>query len=234
MYEFDISPKLFTSPTMDLYKPNIIQFESLDILYKKFIELLTEKTLDISGEHGTARLGLSCTNTLNDIYKILGKRGVFPFEEVEIYQLEENINATTRQKTIIQLLTKENIKSARHSVFISPDDTVVADYNEVFDQFDDGEGLDICLLEIDKNGQVAGLSVDQDGLSGDSENVIRNSDFVSLSMSMILKSKEIVCVMRDENESIDEMLSGQKSAVEFPAKMLLVHPKVTIFYYLDM
>ena len=53
-------------------------------------------------------------------------------------------------------------------------------------------------------------------------------------MGMILQSKEIICIMKDETEAMDELLSGNKTELQFPAKALLNHSNVTIFYYLDI
>jgi 6-phosphogluconolactonase/glucosamine-6-phosphate isomerase/deaminase len=240
-----VSPVL--TPTLNLFKPTIIQFESLDLLYKNFISHLSDRVLEIGGEYGTTRLGLSGNAGLMDMYKLIGQNYSFPFEEVEIYQLDEDIQGS-RQLRIKQLLG-ENIDMAKFCnwVTVATMPKMIASLSEEFDQFDEDDSLDVCVVEIDNQGQILGLISRGEGLKGDSAIAVSNMNYtmdsyglttrqelVSISMPTLLQAKEIICLLKDDTEIMDEILSGSRSAIDCPAKMLLAHPKVTIFYYLDI
>jgi 6-phosphogluconolactonase/glucosamine-6-phosphate isomerase/deaminase len=237
MFNLSTTTTNYSNQVVELYRPNIIQFESLDILYKKFIEFITDKTLEISGEYGTTRLALSSATTLNEIYKLIGKSYTFPYEEVELFQTEENHSNNSSQLTIARNLTKPFLDLSKYINFVKSDSNVLTDvqnYSDVLDQFDEEEGFDICVLEINKNGEIAGLIANGNGLDGESDMVVSNKDIISASIPMILRSREIICVLNDDNDVLEEIMEGQRQATDFPAKMLLVHPNVTIFYYLDI
>ncbi len=240
-----VSPIL--TPTLNLYRPNIIQFESLDLLHKNFISYVSDRILEIGGEYGTARMGLSGSNGLMDIYKLIGTNYSFPFDEVEVYQLDEDIKGS-RQLRIKQLLGSNlDIAKFCNWVLVSTMPQMIASLSNEFDQFDEDDSLDVCIVEIDNQGQVLGLTANGQGLKGDSAVAVANmnqtmdsyglttrQELVSVSMPTLLQSKEIICLLKDDTEIMDEILTGTRSATDCPAKMLLAHPKVTIFYYLDI
>jgi 6-phosphogluconolactonase/glucosamine-6-phosphate isomerase/deaminase len=226
----------FNKSTISLYKPKVIQFESLDILYKNCLEYLTDKTLEASGEYGTTRLILGNSSSLEDVYKLMSRSYGFVFDEMEVYQLDENLKTQNNQSNLVKSLGKDNIESLRSFNPIKILDTkeeTINNYIEILDQFDD-EGADICVLEIDNKGCIAGLVAKGEGLDGNSADVVVNGDKISMSINIILKSQHIICIMKDDAEIIDEILTGSIPATEFPVKMLLAHPSVTIFYYLDI
>jgi 6-phosphogluconolactonase/glucosamine-6-phosphate isomerase/deaminase len=237
MYEFDISPKIFSSSTIDLYKPKVIQFTSNEMMYSKFATWLLDKAIEISAEYGTARLGLSTGSVLKESYKILSKMDSFPPENIEIYSTDEVHGSGSHKKEIISSITQKKLTEIRYYNFFDTSKDkpkAVESYSEILDQFDDGEGFDICVLQVGKNGQIAGLVQNGNGLNGSDENVVSNGNLLSVSMSMILKSKYIALVIQDENDTLEEILEGTKHAKDFPAKILLAHPDVHIFYHLDV
>jgi 6-phosphogluconolactonase/glucosamine-6-phosphate isomerase/deaminase len=236
MYEFDVSPKLFSSPTIDLYKPKIIQFETLEELYRRLVKILNERTPEISGEYGTAKLALSYTPTLGSAYKLLGRSASFPYNDVELYQTEDDRKSTNR-KLITKYITESSLESFREVNFIQEEVDLAAkanSYQEILDQFEDEETFDICVLEVDKKGQFAGIKVGSAGLQGSSSPVFHTKDLVAVSVSTILKSREIICVLRDENDLLEEIFNGQKSVLDLPAKALLTHPNITVLYFCEI
>ncbi len=237
MYEFDISPKLFTSNTIDLYKPKVTHYVSNDVLHRKFADWIVDKTLEISAEYGTTRLGLSSGSVLNEVYKTLANSDVFPPEDVEIYATNEVYKTNSVQKQIIQNLTKSKLMEARYYEFINTAqdiDLVAVRYAEILDQFDGEEGFDICVLQVNGKGEIAGLTSNGAGLGGDENMVVINGQNITVSIPMILKSRHIALVIQDDNDILEEFLGGNKSAHQFPVKILLAHPDVHIFYHLDI
>ena len=237
MYEFDVSPKLFTSNTIDLYKPKITHYVSNDVLHRKFADWIIDKTLEISAECGTTRLGLSSGSVLNEVYKTLANSDIFPPENIEIYATNEIYKTNSIQKQITQNLTKAKLEEARYYEFIDTNSdlsTVAQKYTEILDQFDDEEGFDICILQVNSKGEIAGLTANGKGLSANENMVVINSQNITISIPMILKSRHIALVIQDDNDILEEFLGGNKSATQFPVKILLAHPDVHIFYHLDI
>jgi 6-phosphogluconolactonase/glucosamine-6-phosphate isomerase/deaminase len=239
MYDFDTSTKVFSHPTIILYRPKIIQFDSDEMLSIGVVNSLVEKTIEISSEYGTARLALSCGKTLNEIYKFLAKNNQFPPENTELYATHDFYPSGKVKEEITKYLTKEKLEEARYCQFVNTKlsfPKALNHYNEVLDQFEEDEGFDICLLEVDKQGQFAGIISGGNGLSGDSPNVISNviggQKIIATSVNTILKSRYIYLILHDEDDTLEEILEGNKPALEFPVKTLLAHPNVSIFYYL--
>ena len=243
----------FTMPSnlqsISLFKPNVIQFESLDILFKNMISHLSERVLEISGDYGTVRLALSGQSGLLDVYKLMSQNYIFPFDQTELFQLEDDINNTFKKKMINCL--GDQLELVSYANWIKPKSNLeltANNYAQDLSIFDEDESFDICLVEIDNQGNIAGLVANGKGLDITESEVVCNKSkkfnkllgdwqvqsLVSVSMGMILQSKEIVCIMKDETEAMDELLSGNKTELQFPAKALLNHSNVTIFYYLDI
>jgi 6-phosphogluconolactonase/glucosamine-6-phosphate isomerase/deaminase len=239
MFDFDSSPKLFSHPTITLYRPKIIQFDSDEMLSIGLANTLIQKTIEISAEYGTTRLALSNGKTLNETYRSLAKNNLFPPENTEIYATHEFIASGKVKEDITKNLTKAKLAEARYSQFIDTSlsaNKAQAKYNEVLDQFEEDEGFDICVLEVDKYGHFAGIVSKGNGLEGDSnmlvQNIINGQKVVTASISTILKSRHIYLALHDEDDTLEEIIQGSKSAVDFPVKILLAHPDINIFYYL--
>ena len=239
MYDFDTSTKVFSHPTITLYRPKIIQYDSDEMLSIGISNSIVEKTIEISSEYGTARLALSSGKILNNTYKVLARNHQFPPENTEIYATHEIFPSGKVQEQITKSLTKEKLLESRYLQFINAKLTAnkaLNHYNEVLDQFEDDEGFDICVLEVDKHGQFAGIVAKGNGLNSQSDmavqNVIDNQKVVTISIPTILKSRHIYVVLNDEDDTLEEILQGNKTAIDFPIKILLAHPDVSIFYYL--
>lgn len=239
MYDFDTSTKVFSHPTITLYRPKIFQFDSDEMLSIGLANTIIDKTIEISSDCGTARLALSNGKTVNDTYKVLAKNQLFPPENTEIYATHEIFPSGKVREDITKALTKDKLSEARYYQFINTKLTAnkaLLHYNEVLDQFEEDEGFDICVLEVDKYGQFAGIITGGNGLNGESEMVVQNTinghKTVTISIPTILKSRHIYIVLHDEDDTLEEIIQGTKAAKEFPVKILLAHPDVNIFYYL--
>jgi 6-phosphogluconolactonase/glucosamine-6-phosphate isomerase/deaminase len=239
MYDFDTSPKLFSHPTITLYRPKIIQFDSDEMLAVGLANTLIQKTIEISAEYGTTRLALSSGKTLSETYRFLAKNNLFPPENTEIYATHEFIASGKVKDEITKNLTKAKLAESRYSQFIDTNLTAnkaLEKYSEVLDQFEDDEGFDICVLEVDKYGNFAGIVGKGNGLDGHSQmlvqNIIDGKKVVTISVPTILKCRHIYLALHDEDDTLEEILQGSKSATDFPVKILLAHPDINIYYYL--
>jgi 6-phosphogluconolactonase/glucosamine-6-phosphate isomerase/deaminase len=239
MYDFDTSTKIFSHPTITLYRPKIFQYDSDEMLSIGIANAIIEKTIEISADCGTARLALSDGKTVKDTYKVLARNHLFPPENTEIYATHEIYSTGKVKDEITRCLTAEKLSEARYYQFINTKlvfSKALTHYNEVLDQFEDDEGFDICVLEVDKYGQFAGIVAGGNGLEGDSDMAVQNTvngqKAITVSIPTLLKSKHIYLVLHDEDDTLEEILQGIKPAKDFPVKILLAHPDVNIFYYL--
>ena len=236
MLRFDTTQKPIFNSVMQLHKPRILHFEAIEQLSSKMEAHIEDRIIEMSGEYGVVRMAISGGENISEVVKIIGKNYAFPYSEMELYQTDENIKTGENQKMIRGFIKPEMIDELQNFSFfnikINPEDSAI-DYTEnTIDNLDDEAGIfDLVLLNITPDGQIAGLVADGNGLDSDSDTVVVNDDVATLSAQTILNSREIVVILKDDNDVLNELLEGQKKAVEFPAKFLLAHPNVTVFYH---
>jgi 6-phosphogluconolactonase len=231
---------------INLYKPKVFEFETLNVLYQKTTEYILDKISAVQGENGIARLMLTGGETPIKLYSKLATSGL-DWSNVEIYQSDERYLPSTtvnsNQYNIIKALGDDVINECREVNFFNTDLPVqecLQDYNERLDALD-GVLFDQTILGIGTDGHIASLFPRQDYLKAINNThcieTIAPEEFtcperVSLTINTILNSKDIVVLLTGEKKInvLTEMLEGNLSAVEFPAKVLLSHPNLTIFF----
>jgi 6-phosphogluconolactonase/glucosamine-6-phosphate isomerase/deaminase len=236
MLRFDTTQKPIFNDVMQLFKPKIIHFEAIDQLNQKLEAHIEDRIIDMSSEYGVVRMAVSGGENISEVIKIVGKNYAFPYSEMELYQTDENISTGANRKMITSFIKPEMLDELQNYSFfkikIEPEDAAI-DYSEnTIDNLDDESGIfDLVILNISSDGQIAGLIGGGNGLGSDSDPVVTNGDIATLSAQTILNSREIVVILKDDSDVLNELLEGQKKAVEFPAKFLLAHPNVIIFYH---
>jgi 6-phosphogluconolactonase/glucosamine-6-phosphate isomerase/deaminase len=236
MLRFDTTQKPIFNSIMQLFKPKILHFEAVEQLNQKLEAHIEDRIIDMSGEYGVVRMAVSGGENISEVIKIVGKNYAFPYSEMELYQTDENIVTGENRKMLMSFIKSEMLDELQNYSFfkikIDPEDSA-QDYTEnTIDNLDDEAGIfDLVVLNITSNGEIAGLISDGNGLDADSDSVVTNGDVATLSAQTILNSREIVVILKDDNDILAELLEGQKKAVEFPAKFLLAHPNVTVFYH---
>ena len=236
MLRFDSTQKQNFTNLMQLHKPRILHFEAIEQLNQKLEAHIEDRIIEMSGEYGVVRMAVSGGENIADVLKIVGKNYAFPYSEMELYQTDENIATGKNQKMIRSFIKPDMIDELQNYSFfkfkISPEDAAKDYIENTLDQLDEEDGIfDLVLLSINSNGQIAGLIGGGNGLDGDSDSVVVNDDVATLSAQTLLNTREIVVILEDDNDILAEMMEGSKKAVEFPAKFLLTHPNVTIFYH---
>lgn len=236
MLRFDTTQKPIFNSIMQLFKPKIIHFEAIEQLNQKLEAHIEDRIIDMSGEYGVVRMAVSGGENISEVIKIVGKNYAFPYSEMELYQTDENITTGENRKMITSFIKPEMLDELQNYSFfkikVTPEDAA-QDYTEnTIDNLDDEAGIfDLVVLNITSDGEIAGLVSNGNGLDSDSDTVVVNEDIATLSAQTILNSREIVVILKDDRDILSELLEGQKKAVEFPAKFLLAHPNVTVFYH---
>ncbi len=231
---------------MQIYQPKITQFETKEVLYTKSAEVVLDTIMDSISDNGLSRISLSGGSSPLPLYKLLGSNHNFDWHNVELYQSDERYidsnSSKSNKKNIIENFSQETLGQLKNYFFINtsiPFAESVQNYNEVIDSLD-GVFFDISIVGIGTDGHIASLFPNSEYLKHNDDFVIATKapkqfdieDRISLTVETILNSKKILILLIGESkkEIISELLEGQKSVKEFPAKFLLSHPNLHIFF----
>jgi 6-phosphogluconolactonase len=231
---------------MDIFKPNLIQFETQDQLYKSATALVLDNIIDSQNEEGVSRVALTGGNTPKKLYQLIAKENGIDWSRVEFYQTDERYvdqnSIDSNQKMILETIGEEIIthQSDFRRIDTSMDISLtVESYNEQINNLD-GTLFDVVILGVGTDGHIASLFPNQNYLSHQEKKVIKTTatnghnikDRITLTIESILNSKAIILLITGEDKAfiINEILEGKKLAQEFPVKFLLAHPNLSIFY----
>lgn len=231
---------------MQIYKPNLIQFETREQLYISAASIFLDHVIDSQSEEGVSRVALAGGNTPLELYKLIGKEQSIDWSRVEFFQTDERFvpafSDQSNQKMILETIGEEILinQSDFRKIDTSQDINIaVNSYNEQIQSLD-GVLFDLVILGVGEDGHIASLFPNQKYLSHQEAGVIKTTatnnhgakDRISLTIESILNSKSIILLITGENKAFiaNEMLEGTKVAKDFPVKFLLAHPKLTILY----
>lgn len=229
---------------MNLYKPTFTSFETDEQMIKAACDLCVNHLLEVFGDYGSARVALSGGKTPLPLYVKLFAHPMIDLDKIEVYQTDERFvspeNDQSNQKNFLEAIGESASYLHNYypiSIFETPEKTAEK-YNEVINSLDEPE-FDLCVLGIGEDGHFASLFPNGKYLSNDIDNVIQTKatgnnpilERISLSPKPILQSQIILILLSGETKKhiVPEILSGKKSALEFPAKFLLQNPNVYIF-----
>lgn len=233
---------------MEIYKPNVVDFETPQYLYKQAQDLLVDKILDTLTEESVFRMALSGGKTPLPLYQELAKNPIVNWDRLEIYQTDErcvdsgSIESNQfhfRQafEDIIPVIKEFNM----FDMDLEIDETVNI-YSQKIEALEE-PFFDLTILGVGRDGHIASLFPKGEYLKHLPNRVLKTvapTEFavakrLSLSIETILNSKEILILVTGSEKiaTVQELLDGKLSASEFPAKFLLAHPKLTIYQSLN-
>jgi|GEM_PF-645165 len=232
-----------------LYKPTLTEFETTDSLYRFLANSLEEKILTYEAEHGVVRLLLAGGQTPLPLYKYLGQKSSTPWDSVEIYQSDERfidtISNDSNQKLIAGSLGQDTLELCRSVNFFQTDSTIEAsleDYQERLESLD-GVWFDLAIIGIGPDGHFASLFPGGDYLRHQEVGVLATTapdsmpitERLSLTIESVLNTREIIVILSTPEKELvlSELMEGSLRASQFPAKFLLTHPKVRIYFCLQ-
>ncbi len=229
---------------MKIYRPAVTEFETPDVLFKDVEDFLVDRVFDAIAQNGSARIALSGGKTPLPLYSRISLNPILEWDKIEIYQTDERYVAPTdpesNQFNIAHSLDLA-VKEAKEWNFFNTKLPIEMTIKECIEKLEtlDGPYFDLTILGVGPDGHIASLFPNGKYLKHQEKTVIETSapkDFsvtkrISLTVESILNSKEIFLIITGDNKSdiLSEMLEGEKSAVEFPAKFLLAHPNLRIF-----
>ncbi|NJL96752.1 6-phosphogluconolactonase [Candidatus Gracilibacteria bacterium] len=231
---------------MQIHQPKITQFENSQVFYNKATEIIIDQILDTTSQEGLARICLSGGSTPLPIYSQLSKNSNLNWYDIELFQTDERFidpsSEESNQFQIEKALTPKILDNLKHFYKINTTlekKLTLELYNEVIESLS-GVFFDLTILGIGKDGHFASLFPDQEYLGHNDSRVIATTapktystrPRISLTIETILNSKMILVLLKGKEKQvvINELLEGKLSAQEFPAKFLLSHPNLSIFF----
>lgn len=233
---------------MEIYKPQIFDFETKNHFFEKLETYLIDKILDTNAQEGVVRVALSCGQASLDLYQRLPKNIGIPWDRVFFYQTDEispNNQQPSFQEQIKSILGQSFLREIGEVNFFNlnyPTDMMIKDYQDYLENLD-GILFDITILEIRSDGSFAGIFSNGKHLNDLKKPVLEvftpenytEKNRATLNIQTILNSDEILVLNYGENNKnvLRELLEGNQPASQFPARMLLAHPKLKIFQFID-
>lgn len=234
---------------MQLYRPNVTFFESDTLLYQHAVSYLSDILLDISGNEGVARLAVSGGSTPLPLYQGLANNPVLPWEQIELYQVDERYVPLTdpenNQQMIRRSFGEETIQRMKETCFFRTEKNIedtLEEYEEILTMLENPL-FDVSVLGIGADGHFASLFPGGEYLRSLEDKVIATqagheydtNQRLSLTVETVLSSETIVVLLKGEVKQnvVQELLEGKKSAANYPAKFLLSHPNLHIFQSME-
>ena len=234
---------------MELYRPNITFFESDELLYKHASSYVSDIILDIGGNEGVVRVAVSGGSTPIRLYEDLAKNPVLPWEEVELYQVDERyVPVTSRennQRAVRAAFGEGTLERMKAAYFFRTEKDIedtLEHYEEVLESLD-APLFDIIILGIGKDGHFASLFPEGDYLRSMEDKVIATragheydtNQRLSLTVESVLSAETVIVLLKgeDKQDVVKELLEGKQSATHYPAKFLLSHPNLHVFQSME-
>jgi len=155
--------KTSTPAKFQLNQPRIYDVASLNQLYLQASNFIVGCALDAVGEDGSFRLALSGGATPLPVYSNLSKDSVFPFEQTELYQVDERIIANnlpeSNQFQLQQAFGPEKVSSLKAFYPFNTNSTPeksILEYNSILDSLDQ-PFFDLVILGIGSDGHIASI-----------------------------------------------------------------------------
>lgn len=232
----------------ELYKPKITEFGSEEQLYNYAETFVLDEMLETIGEEGSFRLALSGGGTPLPLYHALGSNSSLPWEDVELYQIDERYVSPSEdesnQKHIKEMFGEDTLERCKDVYFFKTEtdlDECVRHYEAVMESLE-APSFDLSIVGIGKDGHFASLFPKGDYLSHQESKIITTEapaeyttkTRLSQTIEQVLDSKKILVLLKGEDKAaiLHELIKGEKSASDYPAKFLLAHPDLTIFAYI--
>ena len=121
-------------------------------------------------------------------------------------------------------------------------DKSLNNFNQILDTLD-GVFFDQGIMSLGTNGSIASLFGGEEDIKHRSEYVIATKsdhsleqpDRLSLTVETLLNTESLYIILTGENKRqvLLELVEGNLPATQYPAKVLLTHPNVTIFCCFD-
>lgn len=197
-----------------------------------------------SGTGKKLSFGLCGGATPMPLYKKLNRTGKIPIEKIDFWQTDERYVSKDNSDSNLRMINENLFAGTRipHSFHFFDTGLNINDclkkYQKDIEQ-NLSSGLDLIILGIGKDGHIASLFPESDALNEKNKAVahtqtekFRVRERLTMTFPVIMESKKIMILLsgKEKEQVLHEMLTGKKSPAQFPAKNLLSHKDLTIFF----
>lgn len=187
-------------------------------------------------------IALSGGSSPKTVYKAVAMHPDAPFNNVEIYQVDERYvpptDAESNQKLIAETFLSNPEKKVKAAHYFDTS-LSIEECLQKYEQELPATPLDLAILGIGPDGHTASLFPGLTALDETERSVAYTTtdefavfDRLTLTFPPILSAKKLLVLLKGEEKQaiIDELTEGPQDYQEFPAKRLLEHPHLNIFY----
>lgn len=195
---------------------------------------------------GIIRIALSGGDTPRPVYKALAHRKDIPFERIEFFQIDERYvpakhkdsNHRLIRESLLDPLQKKG-KKIRNFHFFDTAFSIDEALKKYEKKLRGHWNFDLCVAGIGTDGHIASLFPRSVALQEKKKFVAHTTtqqfavlDRLTLTFSKIVKSKKILVLLQGEKKKkiIKDIKDKGKSTIDMPAKNLLKHPSMVIYY----
>lgn len=195
---------------------------------------------------GIVRIGLSGGSTPKSIYKEFSRREDIKLEKVKFFQVDERYVPKFNENSNYDMIYHNLIERLNHRIigFYYFDTSLSIrkcinkyekDLNEIKKR-----SFDLVILGIGTDGHVASLFPHSKALKEEKRLAIHTTtdefevkDRLTISLPIIMESRKILVLLsgKKKEKILNEILHSSKSIDELPAKALLDHKNLTIYFY---
>ncbi len=220
----------------------IYNFQNTDEFVKKSAEAIETFILENLKEKKVVRVALSGGSSPIPVYQALSKSKI-PWNRVALFLVDERyvpLNSKESNYGMIKENLADHVKNLRKFYHYNTRDsiqTIVDQYQKMLQQFK-SPIFDLVILGLGKDGHTASLFPndpalhEKNRLAAHTINPDQGQDRMTLTFPAILDSQKIIFLIqgKNKNQIIDRWLNKEALMDELPAKKILEHSDVEIFF----
>lgn len=232
---------------MEIFKPKVVDFETKSSLFEFLASYIIDRIIDLTADQGVVRLGLTGGNSILPLYKLLASNYGLTWDRVHTFLTDERYvplnNPESNYYQIKEAFGDDFIKELGEFNYFNtnlPADIALANYQEKLESLD-GQIFDLNILSSGLDGHIASLFPNTKDIIGKQPKMVLDTAApaeyeiakrLTLSSEALLSSQEIILVLTGskKTEVLSEILDGNLSITQYPVKLLLAHPGLTIYH----
>jgi 6-phosphogluconolactonase len=221
-------------------------FSSIKNFHKEtieFIESICQK------KKGTIYIALSGGSTPEPFYKLFKSSKKLPWNRIHLFLVDERYvpinHPDSNYAMIATALGKTQIQKLKNFTCFHTDLTIkdclkqyAKELNQTPTNPKKNPAFDLTILGIGPDGHTASLFPKQSALTTrqpvahTTTSQFKVKDRLTITFPVILKSKTLLVLMKGQEKlpTLKELTNGKKSATGFPAKKLLKHKNLNIYF----